>query len=119
MTNTLREDKYACGINTVIIFTCETVGTGILVWTSDELIGPGGTQLPFAALANNPGDRRNSTMNDHTYAILTVEEMVNGQTRLVSTLFTNATLDVPSASITCHNQAEDDPITTSFTVLGM
>ena len=89
------------------------------MWSSEELIGPGGVELPFAAGANNPGDRRNSGINDHTYAILTVNEMVNDQIRLVSTLFANATLSIPSASVTCHNQAEDDPITTPYTVLGM
>jgi hypothetical protein len=101
----------------VIVFTCETVGSGVLVWSSDELIGTGGVQIPFAAGANNPGDRRNSTVNDQTYAVLIESDSVNGQTRLISTLFVNATLDVPRASVTCHNQAADDPITASFTVV--
>ena len=120
MNNTLLNNTYACGNNTVVTFTCETMGaTGLLVWSSEELIGPGGQQLSFAAGANNPGDRRNSTINDHTYAVLMVKEMVGGQTGLVSKLFVNATLDVSRASVTCHNQGGDDPITTSFTVIGM
>ena len=119
MTNTLLNNTYVCG-NTVVTFTCETMGAmGILVWSSEELIGPGGTQLPFAAGANNPGDRYNSTINDHTYAVLMVKEMVRGQTRLVSNLFVNTTSDVPIASVTCHNQGGDDAITMSFIVLGM
>ena len=119
MNTTLCNDTYACGNNTVVTFTCEVVGAEVLVWSSTELIGAGGIQLPFAAGANNPGDRRNSTVNDNTYAVLTMNDMVDGQTRLVSELHVTATLDVPRASVTCHNQADDDPITTTFTVLGM
>ena len=119
MNNTLLNNTYACGNNTVIVFTCETVGAAVLVWSSDEFIGTGGVQLPFAAGANDPGDRRNSSINDHTYAVLTVNDRVDGQTRLVSELFVNATVEVPRASVTCHNQAADDPITASFTVVGM
>ena len=116
MTNTLVNDSYAC-VNTVIAFTCETVGvTAVLVWSSEELIGAGGTQFSFAAGASNP--RQNSSINDGTYAVVIESDRVEGQARLVSTLFVNATLDVPRASVTCHNQAADDPITASFTVIG-
>jgi hypothetical protein len=115
MNNTLFNDTYAC-VNTEITFTCETVGADVLVWTSEELIGTGGTQFSFAAGANIR--RRNSTINDHTYAVLIESDSVDGQTRLVSTLFVNATVEVPRASVTCHNQAADDPITASFTVVG-
>jgi hypothetical protein len=118
MNNTLVNNTYACGNNTVIVFTCETVGAAVLVWSSEEFIGTGGIQLPFTAGANNPGDRHNSAINDHTYAVLTVNDRVDGQTRLVSELHVNTTVEVPRASVTCHNQAADDPITASFTVVG-
>ena len=112
MNNTLYNDSYACA-NTVVTFTCETAAA-ILVWSSDDLIGPGGTQFSFAAGASNP--RQNSSINDGTYAVVESDD----QGRLVSKLFVNATLDVPSASITCHNQqAADEPMTASFTVVGM
>ena len=90
------------------------------MWSSDELIGTGGTQLPFAAGANNVGTTRSSGINDHTFAILTVNDMVGGQTRLVSELHVNATVEVPRASVSCHNQQADDaPVTASYVVIGM
>ena len=106
LNNTLLNDTYACGNNTEVIFTCEVTGAAVLVWSSDELIGTGGTQLPFAAGANNVGTIRSSGINDHTFAILTVNNMVGGQTRLVSELHINATVEVPTA-------------TASYVVIGM
>ena len=90
------------------------------MWSSDELIGTGGTELPFAAGVNMVGDRRPSGINDHTFAILTVNDVVEGQTRLVSELHVNATVEVPTATVSCHNQqADDDPVTASYVVIGM
>ena len=111
MNNTLN-GSYAC-VNTVVTFTCQTAAS-ILVWSSDELIGTNGTQFSFAAGANNA--RKNSSITDGTYAVVVDSE---GQGQLISKLFVTATLDVPRASVTCHNQqAADGPITASFTVVG-
>ena len=85
----------------------------ILVWSSEEYIKVPST-LPFTSDSNSP-ERRDSTFNENTYAILTGKN----ETHLTSMLFITATLDIPTASIKCENQDFMDSETIDFTVLGM
>ena len=83
-------------------------------------IGQGNVQLAFAVGLNNPGDRRNSTINRDTFAIFTSSEEIDGTQVLESYLRVVATLDDPNPSVTCvHVDAGNRPNTITFQVLDM
>ena len=53
----------------IVIFTCETRGSAILAWTSDEYIESDGTRMELATF-NDVGDTRTSPINSNTVATL-------------------------------------------------
>ena len=49
------------------MFTCETRGSTVLAWTSDEYIEAGGNEF---ATFNNVGDTHTSPVNHNTVALI-------------------------------------------------
>ena len=103
-----------------IVFTCETRGSPIIAWSSEEYVAPGNVQLAFAGQVNEVGDTRNSTSIQGTVATLTNNMLDENGTRiLVSILRIVATTDSPMASVNCIHIGDNSINTTSFKVIGM
>ena len=115
INNTLYEDQFACP-GTEVVFTCELIDSQILSWISEVLIGSGGEQIQFFT-GDQQGTRRNSSSNQNTFAILTVND--NVPMRLVSELHVMVPLDISDISVSCNDVVSSMPTTKSFTVLGM
>ena len=102
----------------IVIFTCETRGSTILAWTSDEYIEPGGTRLELATF-NDVGDIRTSPVNSNTVATLIDETNENGVDILVSTLRIKAVSEFLDSSVTCIHVDGGTMNTTRVQVLGI
>ena len=83
-----------------VTFTCETRGSPIIAWTSDQYIEVGGTQLEFGAIAS-VGDVVRSPVYSDTVATLTVNGMIDGEQVLESTLHIVTSSQFPTSSVTC------------------
>ena len=102
----------------IVIFTCETRGSTILAWTSDEYIEPGGTRLELATF-NDVGDTRTSPVNLNTVATLISETRESGIDVLVSTLRIRALSEFLDSSVTCIHVDGGTMNTTRIQVLGI
>ena len=115
VTNQLYGGQYVCAGE--VIFTCATMDSSIIAWSSREYINSGNIPLTFAAELHDEGDMRNSTFNQNTFATLITDRVENGVQVLVSRLRIVASLDSPTASVTCtHGNGTTD--TQNFQVIG-
>ena len=102
----------------IVSFTCETRGSFAIAWTSDEYIGPGGTQLLFAAGASVVGETRRSGLIPETVTNLTYNAVENGVQVLVSILTINVTQNSSGGSVTCTHVGDGTMETIDFEVIG-
>ena len=86
----------------VISFICNTTGSSILVWTSEEYIGASGSQIEFASI-DNIGITKPSLSNPDTVATLTAISMTDGMTVLISMLCIATRSTTPSVTVSCLN----------------
>ena len=98
-----------------ITFECETRGSSIISWTSDEYIGQGDTLLQFSSA--DPAEMRRLDGIGDTVAILTVNRIENGVQVLVSTLCVTATSMYPNPSVICIHGNESRS-KANFSVIG-
>ena len=97
-----------------ITFECETRGSSIISWASDEYIRRGDTLLQFSSADPLMTGRRG--VND-TEAILTVNRIENGVQVLVSTLRITATSMYPTPSVICIH-GDESRSNANFSVIG-
>ena len=107
----LRNGSVCSGI---VSFTCETRGSFAIAWSSDDYIGPGGTQLLFAAGVNPVGDTRSSGIIPETVANLTNNTIKDGVQVLVSILTINVAQNSPGGSVTCMHVGDGTMETIDF-----
>ena len=98
-----------------IIFICETRGSSIIAWGSDEYIGPGGAQLQFAEVSSASDVRRGI---GNTIATLTDNRIESGVRVLTSTLRVIASSMYPNPSVTCIHIDDETSRTANFNVIG-
>ena len=115
LTSTLTDGRFACPGESVT-FTCKTVGSYAIAWTSDQYIGLGGTQLAFAADFNEVGALHRSASIPSTFAALVLYNRTADV--LMSTLHIITLLNAPSSSVTCIHVASDQRATINFSVIG-
>ena len=101
-----------------MIFTCETRGSPIIAWTSEEYIERGATQLNFATF-NSIGATKTSPIHPNTIATLTNNTMEDGVQVLVSELRIRALSQFLNSSVTCIHIGNGTTNTTMFQVFGM
>ena len=96
------------------ICTIRSTGTLILTWTSDEYIGPESV-LQFA-LVDSPGRTANSPTHQTTVATLinTTTDHDTGVTEIVSELRITASMQYPTASVSCRINSHGIPKTIMF-----
>ena len=90
-------------------FTCTTIGSNTLAWSSPEYIGQNGEQLSLSPLGTI------SSLN--SYAVATVTNtclLENGQRVLESNLTIIVQGNIPSASVTCSSIGSGESSMTSF-----
>ena len=107
---------YQC-VGESLIFTCETVGSSVIIWRSDDYVGEG-NQLEFASSFNSPGNREISRVYPETFAILTIDSNEDGTQMLASELHVTVRAGNTSPSISCVH-ANGSTATTTLRVLGM
>jgi hypothetical protein len=98
-----------------VLITCETRGSEIIAWTSEEYIERGGTQLEFATF-NNVGDIRISPVNPNTVANLTKNNIDNDVQVLWSQLHIRASVD---STVTCIQVGNGMSTSIRIQILGM
>ena len=98
--------------------TCETRGSSIIAWASNEYIEQGGTRLEFAVF-NNVGDTHVSPVNPNTIATLIKNTNKDGVSVLVSQLCVRVLSQFLNSSVTCINVSFGTQNTTRLHVLGM
>ena len=98
-----------------ITFECETRGSSIISWASDEYIGQGDTLLQFSSA--DPAEMRRLDGIGDTVAILTVNRIENGVQVLVSTLRVTATSMYPNPSVICIH-GDESRSKANFSVIG-
>ena len=79
------------------MFTCVTVDSSSMAWSSEEYIGPGGDRLSLFI----KGTTRRASQ--HCSASLVERYVESGSTVLVSTLRIRVQPDIWTATITCHS----------------
>ena len=99
-----------------ITFTCETIGSSQLIWSSDQYIGIGGAQLQFFS-RDTPGLVAASTINSDVFATL-ISADAQSQ-RIVSTLHIKASSDMSNPSVMCVHSTDMTNKTFRFQYLGM
>ena len=97
-----------------INITCETRGSTIIAWTSNEYIEQGGTQLEFATF-NTVGEVRISPVNPNTVATLINKTTEGGRQVLRSQLHIIASAD---SIVTCINVGGGTTNAISIRLLG-
>ena len=102
----------------IISITCETRGSPILAWTSDEYIEQGGTQLAFGTF-NAVNFTRVSPVNPNTIATLIENTVENGVSVLVSTLRIKALSAFLSSSVNCIHSGNGNTNSSRVQVIGM
>ena len=117
LTSTLSDEQtYCLGEN--ITFTCETMGSSVIAWRSEDYIEVGGTQLAFGTF-NGVGDTQTSPINSATIAILTVNDVVDGVQVLKSELRITPLSKFSTSSVTCVHVSSGVTNTSSFQAVGM
>ena len=115
-TDALRNNGSVCP--GMVSFTCETRGSEILAWFSDQYIGEGGLQLQFAAGDSVVGEIRKSGSIVQTVATLTNSTVDNGVQVLVSTLNITVVPNSPGGSVTCMHVGDGTTHSVNFDVIG-
>ena len=99
-----------------VLINCETRGSPIIAWTSEEYIEQGGTQLEFATF-NNVGDTRISPVNPNTNATLIGKFDSNGNVQVLqSQLRIIASVD---STVTCINVGNGMSTSIRIQILGI
>ena len=91
-------------------FTCTTIGSNTLAWSSEEYIGQNGQQLSLSPL--NVGTT--SSLNSYAVATVTNTYLENGQRVLESNLTIIIQGNIPSASVACSSIGTGESSMTSF-----
>ena len=114
---TLLEGNVTCD-GDMVVFTCETLGSDGLAWSSEDYIGRNGTEILF--IARDFSNRRRKDSNDHdTYAMLTGVNNDTNQVILTSKLHINASVSRSTvSSVTCRHTGENLIATQHFQVFG-
>ena len=90
-------------------FTCTTIGSNTLAWSSPEYIGQNGEQLSLSPLGTA------SSLNSYAVATVTNTRLLeNGQRVLESNLTIIVQGNIPSASVTCSSIGSGESSMTSF-----
>ena len=121
ITNTTLLDGNVTCAGVMVVFTCETVGSPGLAWSSEQYIGPGGTEISFIAhdFTTQPVKYSNNHNNPGTSATLTGVTMDNGVQTLTSKLHIIASASKSTiSSVTCRHTDDDLRTTQSFQVFG-
>ena len=84
----------------IVTFTCETRGSPIIAWTSEEYIERGATQLDFATF-NSIGTEEISPVNPNTVATLINNTIEDGVQVLVSQLRIIVSATFSTSTVTC------------------
>ena len=101
-----------------VTITCETRGSIVLAWASEEYIGARGIQLEFDTFSSI-GDMRTSHMNPNTVATFINKTVEDGVRVLVSQFRITAQSQFMNPSVTCINVQFGTQNTTRLHVLGM
>ena len=117
LSSDLPADEPVCP-GQVVTFTCETRGSLILAWTSDEYIERGGTRLDFATF-NNVGYTRISPVNPNTNATLIANFDENGVRVLRSTLRIVTLSGFLNSSVNCLHIGDGTMNTSRVIVIGI
>ena len=97
-----------------VTFTCMTIGSNTIAWSSDEYIGSDGNRLEFI-----PVDMEGATQRvGQTVATLVNISSVEGVVILVSQLQISVQSTYQISSITCHSLGNDAVNTISFLTAG-
>ena len=118
LTSTLH---FHCGVHLAFVgetttFTCETVGSNSIGWSSAEYIGKNGVRLEFASSERNGTIR--SSVDSMAIAQLISFSSINGIDKLVSQLQLTAQSKYQVSSVSCHNIGIGTKKTTYFRVAG-
>ena len=97
-----------------VVITCETRGSLIIAWASEEYIGYS-LRLAFTSV-HLVGDTRISPMNPNTVATLIKSEMDGNVQVLQSKLRIIASIN---STVMCINVANDRPTSRRIQILGM
>ena len=101
-----------------VIITCETRGSSVMAWISDEYIGSG-SLLQFLII-DNIGDWHTSSVNPNTIATLINNTVEDGELILESQLRIRAVSQFMNSSVTCIDLASGGTQTIAgLHVLGM
>jgi hypothetical protein len=89
-------------------FTCETTGSTIIAWSSEELVGKGRFQISFLSIEDPGFIQYCQVPNNASFANLTmVGEDLNGNRVLESRLhIINVSATYDAATVVCHNRAQ-------------
>ena len=98
----------------VVIFTCETRDTTLMVWRSEQYIGGGGDQIEILSL----GESTDQTRPGGTVATRVGVNNDNGITVIVSKLYIVASAQFPFSSVTCSINGQGPSQTINFNVTG-
>ena len=98
-----------------VTFTCTTIGSSIIAWSSDEYIGRGGVRLELFA---NATSRESSQISNATAVLLNTTYNSEGDIVLTSALSLIA-MGTPYVSVTCVNIGRETNSNTKLNVSGM
>lgn len=87
----------------VVVFTCITRGTGILNWSSNEYIGNNGLLLQILSVGNTTTVQSYLVPNTSATRISITND--TGEIVIVSELRIIASLDYPTAIVTCNQNS--------------
>ena len=102
-----------------LTFKCETRGSMILAWSSEEYIGTGGVQLEFTT-EDTPGFIQTSDTHPDTVATLisSDQRLLNIISTLQIVVSSNVSMSHPS-SVTCEHRTSGTNRMLTFQHLGM
>ena len=89
-------------------FTCTTIGSNTLAWSSPEYIGQNGEQLSLSPLGTT------SILNTYVFATVISTNIENGQRVLESNLTIIVQGTIPTASVKCSSLGTGESSMTSF-----
>ena len=102
-----------------VTFTCETNGSTILAWTSEEYIGTGGSELELTT-GNTPGFKLRSNSDHNTVATLISKDQRLLAIASTLEIVTSSDLNMShSSSVTCKHRTNSANKTITLQHLGM
>ena len=111
LTSTLNDDLTAYP-QQIVIFTCVTIGSGILEWSSNKYIGQG-EMWQFTSIRCHGENRTGNDPN--TVAICDSATPVDGgQTMIVSQLSIVASVSYPTSTVSCSNNGGGGKMSITF-----